>query len=69
LNLFDCAGWCCVSRKWAGKDVRDENLLGILARVARLQEQASSKVESKALQVKVELQPDCLAGPHSGKIG
>ena len=34
----------------------------ILPRVTRLQEQAGSKVESNALQVKVELQADCLAG-------
>jgi uncharacterized protein len=39
-----------------------QNLLGILPRVTRLQEQAGSKVESNALQVKVELQADCLAG-------
>ena len=39
-----------------------QNLLGILPRVTRLQQQAGSKVESNALQVKVELQADCLAG-------
>src|ERR1700744_466504 len=39
-----------------------QNLLGILPRVTRLQEQAGSKAESNALQVKVELQADCLSG-------
>jgi predicted metalloprotease len=39
-----------------------QNLLGILPRVTRLQQQASSKAESNALQVKVELQADCLSG-------
>ena len=39
-----------------------QNLLGILPRVQRLQEQAGSKAASNALQVKVELQADCLSG-------
>src|SRR6202790_2025580 len=39
-----------------------QNLLGILPRVTRLQEQAGSKAEANALQVKVELQADCLSG-------
>jgi len=39
-----------------------QNLLGILPRVTRLQQQAGSKAESNALQVKVELQADCLSG-------
>jgi uncharacterized protein len=39
-----------------------QNLLGILPRVTRLQQQSGSKAESNALQVKVELQADCLAG-------
>src|SRR5258707_1749077 len=38
------------------------NLLGILPRVTRLQQQAGSKAEANALQVKVELQADCLSG-------
>ncbi len=38
-----------------------QNLLGILPRVTRLQ-QAGSKAEANALQVKVELQADCLSG-------
>lgn len=39
-----------------------QNLLGILPRVTRLQQQSGSKSEANALQVKVELQADCLSG-------
>jgi predicted metalloprotease len=39
-----------------------QNLLGIIPKVTRLQQQANSKAESNALQVKVELQADCLSG-------
>jgi uncharacterized protein len=39
-----------------------QNLLGIIPRVTRLQQQAGSKTEANALQVKVELQADCLSG-------
>src|SRR4029077_6916181 len=39
-----------------------QNLLGILPKVTRMQEQAGSKAEANALQVKVELQADCLSG-------
>ncbi|MEO6947627.1 MAG: neutral zinc metallopeptidase [Nitrobacter sp.] len=39
-----------------------QNLLGILPRVTRLQQQADSKAEANALQVKIELQADCLSG-------
>ena len=39
-----------------------QNLLGILPRVTRLQQQAGNKAEANALQVKVELQADCLSG-------
>ena len=39
-----------------------QNLLGILPRVNRMQQQAGSKAEANALQVKVELQADCLSG-------
>jgi hypothetical protein len=39
-----------------------QNLLGIIPRVTRLQQQAGSKPEANALQVKVELQADCLSG-------
>src|SRR5499433_4371251 len=39
-----------------------QNLLGIIPRVTRLQQQAGSKAEANALQVRVELQADCLSG-------
>src|SRR4051812_13161128 len=39
-----------------------QNLLEILPRVQRMQEQAGSKAEANALQVRVELQADCLSG-------
>jgi predicted metalloprotease len=39
-----------------------QNLLGILDKAHALQQQASSKAEANAIQVKVELQADCLAG-------
>lgn len=39
-----------------------QNLLGILPRVTQRQQQAGSKAESNALQVKIELQADCLSG-------
>ena len=39
-----------------------QNLLGINPRVTQMQQQASSKTEANALQVRVELQADCLAG-------
>jgi hypothetical protein len=39
-----------------------QNLLGILPRVTRLQEQSGNRAESNLLQVKVELQADCLSG-------
>ncbi len=43
-----------------GHHVQDE--LGILPRVTRAQQAASSQSEVNALQVRVELQADCLAG-------
>ncbi len=43
-----------------GHHVQDE--LGILPRVQDAQQAASSKVEANQLQVRVELQADCLAG-------
>ena len=43
-----------------GHHVQDE--LGILPRVMQAQQASTSKVESNALQVRVELQADCLAG-------
>ncbi len=39
-----------------------QNELGILPRVTQAQEAASSRTEANALQVRVELQADCLAG-------
>ncbi len=39
-----------------------QNLLGILPRVTSMQQQAGSKTASNALQVRVELQADCLSG-------
>src|SRR6201990_986139 len=39
-----------------------QNLLGIIPRVQRAQQQAGSKAEANALQVRVELQADCLSG-------
>jgi uncharacterized protein len=43
-----------------GHHVQDE--LGILPRVTQLQQAASSQSDANALQVRVELQADCLAG-------
>jgi predicted metalloprotease len=43
-----------------GHHVQDE--LGILPRVTRAQQAAASQAEANALQVRVELQADCLAG-------
>src|SRR5581483_9264109 len=42
-----------------------QNLLGIIPKVTQLQQAAGSKAEANALQVKVELQADCLAGMWS----
>jgi len=39
-----------------------QNLLGILDKAHAMQQQAGSKAEANAIQVKVELQADCLAG-------
>lgn len=39
-----------------------QNLLGILPRVHRAQQQSGSRAASNALQVRVELQADCLSG-------
>jgi uncharacterized protein len=43
-----------------GHHVQDE--LGILPRVMQAQQASSSKAEANALQVRIELQADCLAG-------
>ena len=39
-----------------------QNLLNILPKVTQAQQAAGSKTEANALQVKVELQADCLSG-------
>jgi hypothetical protein len=39
-----------------------QNLLGILSKARQMQEQASSKAEANNIQVRVELQADCLSG-------
>jgi uncharacterized protein len=39
-----------------------QNLLGVIPRVTRMQQQVGSKAEANALQVRVELQADCLSG-------
>ena len=65
-RLNGCSGSTCkftaahIIAREVGHHV--QNLLGILPRVVRLQAQLGSKVESNALQVKLELQADCLAG-------
>ena len=43
-----------------GHHVQDE--LGILPRVTQMQQAASDRTEANALQVRIELQADCLAG-------
>jgi predicted metalloprotease len=65
-RFHGCSGSACkfttayIIAHEAGHHV--QNLLGILPRVTRLQEQSGSRTESNALQVKVELQADCLSG-------
>jgi predicted metalloprotease len=65
-RLNGCSGSTCeiaaayIIAREAGHHV--QNLLGILPRVTQLQQQVSSKAEADALQVRVELQADCLAG-------
>jgi predicted metalloprotease len=39
-----------------------QNLLGILPRVEKMQQEAGNKTEANRLQVRVELQADCFAG-------
>jgi predicted metalloprotease len=48
-----------------GHHVQDE--LGILPRVTQMQQAASSQTDVNALQVRVELQADCLAGVWANK--
>src|ERR1700720_4480435 len=65
-RLHGCSGNACkfaaayIIAHEAGHHI--QNLLGILPRVTRMQQQAGSKAEANALQVKVELQADCLSG-------
>jgi uncharacterized protein len=65
-RFHGCSGSACkftaayIIAHEAGHHV--QNLLGIIPRVTRLQQQAGSKAEANALQVKVELQADCLSG-------
>src|SRR6202051_1561062 len=65
-RFHGCSGSACkfttayIIAHEAGQHI--PNLLGILPRVTRLQQQSGSKTESNALQVKVELQADCLSG-------
>jgi uncharacterized protein len=65
-RFHGCAGNACkftaayIIAHEAGHHI--QNLLGIIPRVTRLQQQAGSKAESNALQVKLELQADCLSG-------
>jgi uncharacterized protein len=66
MRFHGCSGNACkftaayIIAHEAGHHV--QNLLGILPRVTRLQQQAGSKAESNALQVRIELQADCLSG-------
>ena len=65
-RFHTCSGNTCrfasayIIAREAGHHV--QNLLGILPRVAQQQEQAASKAEANALQIKIELQADCLSG-------
>jgi uncharacterized protein len=61
-----CSGGACkftaayIIAHEAGHHV--QNLLGIIPRVTQQQQAAGSKAEANALQVRVELQADCLSG-------
>src|SRR5437870_1197418 len=65
-RFHGCSGSACqftaayIIAHEAGHHV--QNLLGIIPRVTRLQQQAGSKAEANALQVRIELQADCLSG-------
>src|ERR1700758_3771622 len=65
-RFHGCSGSACkftaayIIAHEAGHHV--QNLLGIIPRVTQLQQQVSSKAEANALQVRVELQADCLSG-------
>jgi len=65
-RFHGCSGSACkftaayIIAHEAGHHV--QNLLGILPRVTAEQQQAASKAQANALQVRVELQADCLSG-------
>src|ERR1700724_1912018 len=65
-RFHGCSGSACkftaayIIAHEAGHHV--QNLLGILPRVTRQQQAAGSKAAANALQVRVELQADCLSG-------
>jgi uncharacterized protein len=65
-RFHGCSGSACkftaayIIAHEAGHHV--QNLLGIIPRVTQMQQQVSSKAEANALQVRVELQADCLSG-------
>lgn len=65
-RLGGCSGSTCqftaayIIARQVGHHI--QNLLGILPKVTQLQQAASSKAEFNALQVRVELQADCLSG-------
>jgi len=65
-RFHGCSGGACkftaayIIAHEAGHHV--QNLLGIIPRVTQQQQAASSKAEANALQVRVELQADCLSG-------
>src|SRR6202000_437391 len=65
-RFHGCSGGACkftaayIIAHEAGHHV--QNLLGIIPRVTQQQQPAGSKAEANALQVRVELQADCLSG-------
>jgi len=65
-RFHGCSGGACkftaayIIAHEAGHHV--QNLLGIIPRVTQQQQAAGSKAEANALQVRVELQADCLSG-------
>ena len=68
--LFRSAAYAYVIAHEMGHHI--ENLLGILPKVQRAQQQASSQAEANGLSVRVELMADCLAGvwmAHSQRKG
>ena len=44
-----------------------QNILGILPRAQKMQQQVGSRAEANQIQVRVELQADCLAGVWAGR--